>query len=509
MLKLKKKLKSKFKSSKIECLPSDDFSVLSFELDGMGNSPAPPPTASEPSSSSSLSLSPVMPSSPRRLISRNVQPSERHPTGPSPGCQSGQNSTSMSYSCCYNYNFNINYNFSPPPPPSCETACDGMNSPKWCDEEIFEELTRFDSNSQLTSEQSGDQPKKPHYQRKVRPMSTDRSKRSTSSMSSKVTPGNPRLLKATMKPARCLSTSDLSTYKGSMIGEANHDMQNICNRLHSSKITEMLDQKGTQLTDHDRRILHCMVLKRIKEIERLEESVVAKQCWEQEKHYRKSLLDQQERNYKKAIKQKRSIEEIEKSQRKQRLARLEQQQIERIQNEICQKDIRSTNLLKTLEIKKGIKECEKKNRELKRIEDATVNQEEKILDKDIWRQSLADHMEERVQRAEEIRHRVLTVYRQRVRIDNQLERNMHAQNLKQTLEQERFKLIQLQERILARESRFQKFKDSKKRIFDQLKNRAKATAALRDMVKLSISPDACAKVIVPNQHRMVNVVHVK
>lgn len=490
MFKLKNKLKNKFKSSKIDCHP-DDFSVLSFDF-SPETSPAPPPTASEQSESNSSS---------------GCGHSSNH-DGCDPPPASAEESgpgSSLNYSCCYNYNFNINYNFSPPP-----HGCNiGRESPKWCDEEICEELHLFDSDSNLAVEIPTDPIKKSKSSKKVRPTSTDRSKRSFSSMSSKVTPGNPRAMKASMKASRCLSTSDLSTYKGSGYSDNSYDYNNICNRLHSMKITEMLDQKGTNLTDHDRRILHCMVLKRIKEIERLEESVVAKQCWEQEKAYRKSLLDEQERNYKKAIRQKRNIEKIEIRNRKQRLERLEQQQIEKIQNEITEKDIRSSSLRKTLEIQKGIKECEKKNRELKRIEDTTINQEEKTLDKDIWRQALVDHLEERVQRADVLRHRVLDVYKRRVKIDNQLEKKMHDHNLKQTLEQERYKLMKLQERIMMRESRFQRFKDSKKRIFDQLKSRAKTTAALRDMVKHSISPDTCAKTIAGNQQRVINVVQVK
>ncbi|XP_065082021.1 DNA ligase 1 [Ochlerotatus camptorhynchus] len=494
MFKLKNKLKSKFKSSKIDCHP-DDFSVLSFDF-SPESSLAPPPTAAEQSDSNTNNDGCDPPPG-------SIEESD--PITPNDSGDSGQNSSSMNYSCCYNYNFNINYNFSPPPH-GCSA---GHASPKWCDEEIFEELHMFDSDSNLMSESPVEPIKKSKSGKKVRPVSTDRSKRSMSSMSSKVTPGNPRLLKASMRSPRCLSTSDLSTYKGSGYSDNSQDYHNICNRLHSVKITEMLDQKGANLTDHDRRILHCMVLKRIKEIERMEESVVAKQCWEHEKEYRKSLLDEQERNYKKAIRQKRNIEKLEIRNRKQRLERLEQQQIEKIQNEISEKDIRSSSLLKTLEIQKGIKECEKKSRELKRIEEATINQEDKTLDKDIWRQALVDHLEERVQRADELRHRVMDVYKRRVKIDNQLEKKMHAHNLKQTLEQERYKLMKLQERIMTRESRFQRFKDSKKRIFDQLKNRAKTTAALRDMVKHSISPDICAKTVVGSQQRVINVVQVK
>ncbi|XP_058835935.1 citron Rho-interacting kinase [Topomyia yanbarensis] len=495
MQKLKKKLKNKFKSSKIECHP-DDFSVLScgFSPDG---SPAPPPTAPDQSDSTSSSCSVGRPG-PR------PPPGSLEDTGNS--SNSGHHSPSSNYNCCYNYNFSFNYNFSPPP----HQRCTGSHSPpNWRDDEICEELSKFDSNSNLVSESSCELTKKSRKGRKVRPVTTEKSKRSNSSMSSKVTPSNARLMRADgIRAPRCLSTSDLSTYKGSVFSEASQDYQNICSRLNSLKVTEILDQKGANLTDHDRRILHCMVLKRIKEIERLEESVVAKECWEQEKIYRKSLLDEQERNYKNTIRQKRNIEQIEIRNRKQRLERLEKQQIEKIQNEITEKGIRSSSLLKTLEIQKGIKECEKKNRELKRLEDTTVNQEEKTLDKDIWRQSLVDHLEERVQRADELRHRVIEVYKRRVKIDNQLEKKMHSNNLKQTLEQERYKLMKLKERILVRESRFQRFKDSKNRIFDQLKNRAKTTAALRDMVKHSITPDTCPRTIAGNQ-RAVSVVRVK
>ncbi|XP_055535049.1 uncharacterized protein LOC129724316 [Wyeomyia smithii] len=500
MLKLKKKLKNKLKLSKIECQP-DDFSVLShgFVPTAM---PASKVIAFERSSSDSSDAD---------NSSGNANFPEAPPGSPDEAIgssqHSDQHSSPLSYNCCYSYNFNINYNFSPPPH-GCNVTGARLSPPKWCDEEICEELCHFDSNSNLVSESSIEANRKSRTSRKVRPVSTEKSKRSTSSMSSKVVPVNPRLLKAGMNAPRCLSTSDLSTYKGSMFSESSQDYQNICSRLNSVKVTEILDRNGADLTDHDRRILHCMVLKRIKEIERLEESVLAKQCWEQEKLCRKTLLDEQERNYKKAIRQKRNIEQIEIRNRKQRLERLEQQQIEKIQNEITEKDIRSSSLLKTLEIQKGIKECEKKSRELKRMEEATINQEEKTLDKDIWRQSLVDHLEERVQRADELRQQVLEVYRRRLKIDNQLERKMHSHNLKQTLEQERYRLMQLKERIVVRESRFQRFKDSRKRIFDQLKSRAKTTAALRDMVKHSISPNTCPKTIAGSQ-RVFSVVQVK
>uniref|UniRef100_A0A182SMK0 Uncharacterized protein n=1 Tax=Anopheles maculatus TaxID=74869 RepID=A0A182SMK0_9DIPT len=543
MWKLKNKLKRKFRSSKIDCNSNRvDYDVRSFESD----SPARP--ASEQSDTSV-----VVPGGggyhrhARGCCSAPVVGRE----GAGRDSASSENSSLFSYNCCYNYNFHINYNVHHRLQHHLGHRHHHHHHHGNGREGIDDtDGTPFGSNSCMTglgSESSTELPQK------TRPVSTERrphqrtragSSASSTKVSSEPDVANKRLLASENKTAtRCLSTSDLSSYKSrseqrsrrgegtkkgklsssgarvrprsaSQRGRADSientgtdsvsgDYHTICRRLHAVSLQQETHpaegddpiMSRTDLTDHDRRILHCMVLKRIKELEHLEEAVLAKQCWEQEKVFRKSLLDQQERNYRKAIRQKRTIEMIEVRNRKQRLARLEQQQIEKIQNEISEKDIRSASLLKNIEIKKGIRECERRSRELKRLEDATVNQEEKVLDRDIWRQSLVETLEERANRAEGLRRKVMDVYRRRLKIDNQLERKMHAHNLKQTLEQERYKLSLLKERILVRESRFQKFKDSKKRIFDQLKSRAKTTAALRDMVRHTIGPGSSATVV--------------
>ncbi|XP_049289521.1 myotubularin-related protein DDB_G0290005 [Anopheles funestus] len=543
MWKLKSKLKRKFRSSKIDCNSNRvDYDVPSFDSE----SPARP--ASEQSDTSVV----VPRNTGYHRHSRSSCSAPVVGRGTGGASASSENSSLFSYNCCYNYNFHINYNVHhrlQHPPLHHHHHHPNHNHHGNHGREATDDTdgTPFGSTSCMTglgSESSAE------LSRKYRSMSTvqrqQRNRAGSSASSTKVSSepdvSNKRQLTSESKTAaRCLSTSDLSSYKsrseqksrngqglkkgkapsGSRVrprsasqrgrsdcnentatDSASGDYHTICQRLHAVSLEQESSPSAdpitsrTDLTDHDRRILHCMVLKRIKELEQLEEAVLAKQCWEQEKVFRKSLLDQQERNYRKAIRQKRTIEMIEVRNRKQRLARLEQQQIEKIQDEINEKDLRSASLLKNIEIKKGIRECERRSRELKRLEDATVNQEEKVLDGDIWRQSLVETLEERANRAEGLRRKVMDVYRRRLKIDNQLERKMHAHNLKQTLEQERYKLSLLKERILIRESRFQKFKDSKKRIFDQLKNRAKTTAALRDMVRHTIGPGNSAVVSV-------------
>ncbi|XP_053680173.1 protein split ends [Anopheles nili] len=526
MWKLKSKLRRKFRSSKIDCNSNRvDYDAASFESESPGR-----PSSEQSDASVALAV-PIGSHGHRRGCCSA-------PVGRVAGSASSEHSSAVSYNCCYNYNFHINYNVQ-------HHSGAGHHPhrhhhhPEFVDDPDGTPAGGSESSTEI-----------PHPSqrcpRKVHPMSCGSrpqrhsagSSASSTKVSSEPDARSKRFLAVpgTKTPTRCLSTSDLSSYKsrsehressgsggtrkkaksgrlrprsasqrgrgGSLENTGSEaiseDYHTLCRRLQEVSLqpepttpaNPIVNQ--TDLTDHDRRILHCMVLKRIKELEQLEEAVLAKQCWEQEKVFRKSLLDQQERNYRKAIRQKRSIELIEIRNRKQRLARLEQQQIEKIQNEINEKDLRSASLLKNIEIKKGIRECERRSRELKRLEDATVNQEEKVLDRDIWRQSLGDMLEERASRAEGLRRKVMDVYRRRLRIDNQLERKMHAHNLQQTLEQERYKLTLLKERILVRESRFQKFKDSKKRIFDQLKNRAKTTAALRDMVKHTIGPGSSA-----------------
>uniref|UniRef100_A0A182QI50 Uncharacterized protein n=1 Tax=Anopheles farauti TaxID=69004 RepID=A0A182QI50_9DIPT len=534
MWKLKSKLKRKFRSSKIvDCNSNrvDCFDAGSFESE----SPVGP--CSEQSDASA-----IMVAERRNCYHRHVRGCCSAPVAGrrGRGSASSENSSLFSYNCCYNYNFHINYNVQHPHHHHHDNHGEANDDTT--------EGTPFGSTSCMTGpgSESSSEPT-----RKVRPKSSDRTKAnsagssaSSTKVSSESEVGRKKMFAGGNKTSvRCVSTSDLSSYKSrderssrkggdaegkkvkstpsatrlrprsaSQRGRVDpletpvsdslsaEEYNTICRRLRGVSLqpeptnpatavatTDPIASR-TDLTDHDRRILHCMVLKRIKELDQLEEAVLAKQCWEQEKVFRKSLLDQQERNYRKAIRQKRTIEMIEVRNRKQRLARLEQQQIEKIQNEISEKDLRSASLLKNIEIKKGIRECERRSRELKRLEDATVNQEEKVIDRDIWRQSLVETLEERANRAEGLRRKVMDVYRRRLKIDNQLERKMHAHNLQQTLEQERYKLSLLKERILVRESRFQKFKDSKKRIFDQLKNRAKTTAALRDMVRHTIGP---------------------
>uniref|UniRef100_A0A182MYE9 Uncharacterized protein n=1 Tax=Anopheles dirus TaxID=7168 RepID=A0A182MYE9_9DIPT len=537
MWKLKNKLKRKFRSSRIvDCNSNrvDCFDARSFDSE----SPVGPGSEqSDASAAIGMAESGCYHGHTRGCCSAPV-------AGRGRASASSENSSLFSYNCCYNYNFHINYNVHHPHTYHHHHGNDGEAN------DDTTECTPFGSTSCMTglgSESSTERT------RKVRSKSSDRTKRnsagssaSSTKVSSEPDVGRKKVFASGNKTStRCVSTSDLSSYKSrseqrprkgsvaevkkgkvtsgtsrlrprsaSQRGRVDpletpgsdsisaEDYDTICRRLRAvslqpeatnpaSAVTDPIAGR-TDLTDHDRRILHCMVLKRIKELDQLEEAVLAKQCWEQEKVFRKSLLDQQERNYRKAIRQKRSIELIEVRNRKQRLARLEQQQIEKIQNEISEKDLRSASLLKNIEIKKGIRECERRSRELKRLEDATVNQEEKVLDRDIWRQSLVETLDERASRAEGLRRKVMDVYRRRLKIDNQLERKMHAHNLQQTLEQERYKLSLLKERILVRESRFQKFKDSKKRIFDQLKNRAKTTAALRDMVRHTIGPGSTA-----------------
>ncbi|XP_058118453.1 uncharacterized protein LOC131285878 [Anopheles ziemanni] len=523
MWKLKNKLKRKFRSSKIDCNSNRvDFDTFSFDSE----------SAAQPESEQSDTSAAI-----------NGGYHGRAPVAPrmeATGSGSSENSSTLNYNCCYNYNFHISYNVHHRLQHHLahhhhhqHSHHNGHSNHHFLPEDT--DGTPYESTSCLTGagSESSAEPTRPKRhaggQRKVRPMSTDRSMRhsagssaSSTKVSSEPGVGTKTFSSGGKSATRCLSTSDLSSYKGSRDrqrrtgtgdgvvrprsasqrrparatgseggdGAPSGDYLTLCRKLHAVSLQP--EAAPTDLTDHDRRILNCMVLKRIKELEQLEEAVLAQQCWEQEKVFRKSLLDQQERNYRKAIRQKRTIEMIEVRNRKQRLARLEQQQIEKIQNEISEKDLRSASLLKNIEIKKGIRECERRSRELKRLEDATVNHEEKVLDRDIWRQSLVETLEERANRAEGLRRRVMDVYRRRLKIDNQLEQKMHAHNLQQTLEQERYKLSLLKERITVRESRFQKFKDSKKRIFDQLKNRAKTTAALRDMVKHSIGPGSTA-----------------
>lgn len=310
---------------------------------------------------------------------------------------------------------------------------------------------------------------------------------------------------------RSFSTNDLPGFKGSaslkmkkpkskkstklcnaMKSEATASLQNLCSRFKSSSLSNLLPITTTDtvksfvhLSDHDKKILDRMSMKNLKEMALVENSVMARKFWESEKFDREKEKNEQHAKYLKLVNEKRRQEYAELMRRKQLIEEKEKEYCEKVQNDIEVKTIKAENILKNIEMEREMMECRKRQREYQRMEAIQTNCEESKLDEQIWREALNERLEERINKAENIKLKNLDVYRIRVQTDNQIHQQIHAQNYDQAIREEITKREQLRERIKARESKFRKFDEQRQKIVQESKDQAKTSALLRELVRQS------------------------
>lgn len=284
--------------------------------------------------------------------------------------------------------------------------------------------------------------------------------------------------------------------------------QNLCDRFKSSSLTELLPitsqttvKNIVQLSDHDRKILDRMSMKRTKEIALQEDAIVARKYWELEKNEREIMRNKQLEEYFRLVQMKREHEQLETVRRKQVIAEKQKEYSEKIQQEITAKTLRAENILKNLEIEREISECKKRHREFMRMESILANFEEHRLNEDIWRQTINDRMEERFSKAEHVRNKIMDVQKVRIQMDNQIEQQIHAANFEETKKIEEFKTEKLKEKINERDHKYKRFAEQRRKVVEDSKNQAKTSALLRELLKRSFSTDCFRIQTTPSQQR--------
>lgn len=226
-------------------------------------------------------------------------------------------------------------------------------------------------------------------------------------------------------------------------------------------------------------------MKNLKEIALVENAMMARKYWESEKSERERVKNKQHAKYLKMVNEKRRQEHSELMRRKQVIEEKEKEYCERVQNDIEAKTIKAENILKNIEMEREMMECRKRQREYQRMEAIQSNCEESKLDDQIWREAINERLEEKINKAENIRVKNRDVYRIRVQTDNQIHQQIHAQNYDQAIREEIQKRDQLCERIKARESKFRQFDEQRQRVVQESKAQAKTSALLRELVRRS------------------------
>lgn len=274
----------------------------------------------------------------------------------------------------------------------------------------------------------------------------------------------------------------------------NHQFVTLKNHIEalSSSIPDLSKKKLNQISDHDKKILSRMVMKRKKEVAMIEDAQLAREYWEKEKEAREKFIQEQNYSYFKTIKEKRAIELVETKKRVQKIEVEERAQIERLKQELAEKEAKTEALLKTLEMRKEMKVYQKRQRDLQKMDVTLLNQQEQEINSTIWRQIMIERLQQRIHRADNLRHKVMEVYKCRIQTDNQLEQTIHALNYDETKKMEEFRMQQLRQKLQHRDEKYKQFADHRSREIEESQRKAKISAAMRELIKRSISPENLA-----------------
>ncbi|KAG4080662.1 hypothetical protein HA402_013192 [Bradysia odoriphaga] len=248
-----------------------------------------------------------------------------------------------------------------------------------------------------------------------------------------------------ISPIRSKSTSDLLCEEPLSLVKCStpKSVGSLCDQLDSigiSAITPRITKLYTKITEHDKKILKRMAMKRTQEIAQMEDAWIARKCWDDERTIRNNLINKHSLQYMKKVKEKQRLESEQTERRMNDLARREQQSLDEIKRNINVKEERLEQRLRAESMKREILNRERQLEEMRKFEAAALIQQELQLDEEVRKQECYSNLEQRISRAEEMRNKYLNTRQRRLCMDNELEQNLHAANYDETKRNELLKV---------------------------------------------------------------------
>lgn len=327
---------------------------------------------------------------------------------------------------------------------------------------------------------------------------------SSSTLSSKVSPAC--LQQPSLKTKTSLATSSLtSTHSPYNISEKSIQhrprscqqkftttIQTLCDTFDTismSAVTPRLTKLYPTIPEHDKKILNRMAMKRHEEIVRMEDAHLARKYWEAERNARNHMLTEHNAQLMDELRTKRHQESVEMKERLQMIAERHDTYLNKIKTEISSKNHKLLQRMRTAELKKELRKCERRQVELRKFEAAAMQLQDTELDEALRRQECYSQLEARISRADALRAHFLAVYRRRLFADNEMQQTLHAANYEEAQKIEQYKIEMLKLRIRSRNRKCVDFMKRKQQFLLESRDQARATAELRDIVRRSISPD--------------------
>lgn len=268
--------------------------------------------------------------------------------------------------------------------------------------------------------------------------------------------------------------------------------QNLCEQFDSTCLNEfrpLVTKLYPEISDHDKKILNCMLTKRMDDTIRMEHALLARKCWEREREQRDALVKQQNLEFAETIKDK---HEMDKSMRQSRLNALAQQQqccSTMLKHELSAKRCRSKHRLDKVMYERQVMHTQRQQDRERKQEMNAMSLERQRLNEQIRNGECSAMLEKRITRATLARNHFLNAYRRRLIDENTKQQWIHATNFDEIKQMEKCKMEMLQQRLSDRQHKIDRFESNKMQWTEGQINRARITATLRDIVRKSATPD--------------------
>ncbi|XP_037941327.1 uncharacterized protein LOC119674268 [Teleopsis dalmanni] len=247
-----------------------------------------------------------------------------------------------------------------------------------------------------------------------------------------------------------------------------------------------------RVPSHDQKILNRMANKRSEKATAKENAWLAQKYWENERYERELIKVEQMEEYKRAVRDKQFQDYLFTKARLNEIAQRDLTELQRLRGLLQEKDKKTKRRLDALRVERDITICQRRCDELRKAEAVNVQQEEQQLDETLRKREICNRLTERLQRADEIRSRMLGSYLKRIRYANYVEQLMHDEHWRDVQVFEKQKRELLKDHIDQKRTKCQRFVEKRQRRNEALSKTAKISASLRELVRNSVTPEGGA-----------------
>lgn len=300
-------------------------------------------------------------------------------------------------------------------------------------------------------------------------------------------------VKSKAKTMRCSSRTPPPSWSGALGGDTtdsslapiklSESMANLC-------LVPTIREAYQKVPMHDKRILNRMAHKRTENAVAKENAWLARKYWENERYERELLKCEQMEEYKKAVRDKQFQDYLQTKSRLNEIAQRDLAELQRLRDSLRLKDDKAKKRLSFLRNERDLVANQKRCDDLRKVESVIMHQEEQNLDEIMRKNDSCQRLTERLKRADHIRNQILENYLKRLRYDNYIEQLQHEEHWREVQLGEQLKREQLKEQISRKRCRSQHFVQSRQQRNENIRNTAKLSQSLRELVRTSVTPDA-------------------